>query len=1014
MKQSLFSILLGAMALSAPAAAPAPVATITLGPQPPFSSALQMAVDAGANRIYVLNSTGSPAAPVAPGIAVIDTVASSMKGTLQPPLPAGSTLVASSETRNAVKGYAVNSSANRVYVAYTSPAGSTLVEIDAAADTIAATQAVAGSIASIAVNSATNKLYAIAGTQLLAFDGNTLAPLAAVANIENGALAVNSANNRIYAGAAGGSFGVAVIDGSRDILIAVAPVGADVYDLIVDPVNNNVYSKPNATAASPDLNVYAIDPVSNQAAAIASPFGPAAGFGANFDFIDAVQDTIYSGPVAIDGASDTARQGLPAFQFPLGSTPPVTCQSLQSPVVDFALGNMYAGCDGAMAVADVATGIIRTLAPVNFAVFWTKLVVNPVNHAVYGITNGGVVVFDSATLTSTMAQLGNMAGGVAANPVTNQVFVADESASAAVILNGATNTVVSRTFAQTGGLLAASFQPSVAEAIAINKTKNQYIVGSGNSGMVFDGVTNQPLVAIRPQLLQGNGLPAPLGFKFMSVNEATNKMYSTDNVSVFITDLSTGVVQVLTTPQTKIGEICTVRGLTINPAQNRVYASSVCQSASPVLFVVDGTTGAAIQTVDLGANIPLGSNVGDLLFNPKTNKLYVTNYGGFDSLTLTGINPATEVYNAATFAHLASIPDVAGPMAADTVLNAVYGISNSTPFSGAGIAGAVIDGNTDTLSGTFPLGFSISSIQPVPIAVNEATGMVYYVNNTAGTVSVFQGSLPSPGKFSVSGQLSGPAAAGVTVSAQGAVTATAITSAAGAFTISGLTPGVYTISPSAPGVFFSPLSQSVNITAADITGVNFGTLTSPIAITGFTLSPWSTIASGVTTSATVTLNQAAPAGGVVITLSATNTKLVKIPASITVPAGSASASLSIQASGANAVTPITIGASYQGPLAVQPSFASVVLTVSPGDTLHIRSATYSKATQLLTVTATSTNPQSILQLFLSSGNQLLGTLVNQGGGSYSIQIPFAAGTPASVTVKSNLGGSTGQGVTITP
>jgi hypothetical protein len=261
--------------------------------------------------------------------------------------------------------------------------------------------------------------------------------------------------------------------------------------------------------------------------------------------------------------------------------------------------------------------------------------------------------------------------------------------------------------------------------------------------------------------------------------------------------------------------------------------------------------------------------------------------------------------------------------------------------------------------------------------------------------------------------LSGPAAAGVTITAQGAVAATAVSSATGAFTISGLTPGVYTISPSAPGVFFSPLSQSVNITTANVTGVNFGTLTSPIAITGFTLSPWNTIASGVTTSATVTLNQPAPAGGVVIALTATNTKLVKIPASITVPAGSTSASLSIQASGTNVVTPITLGASYQGPLALQPSFASVVLTVSPGDTLHIKSATYSKSTQLLTVTATSTNAESILQLYLSSGNQLLGTMVNQGSGNYTIEVPFATGTPASVTVKSNLNGSTGQGVTVT-
>jgi hypothetical protein len=41
-------------------------------------------------------------------------------------------------------------------------------------------------------------------------------------------------------------------------------------------------------------------------------------------------------------------------------------------------------------------------------------------------------------------------------------------------------------------------------------------------------------------------------------------------------------------------------------------------------------------------------------------------------------------------------------------------------------------------------------------------------------------------------------------------------------------------------------------------------------------------------------------------------------------------------------------------------------------------------------------------------------MVNQGGGSYTFQQAFQAGTPASINVVSNLGGKTGQGVTVTP
>ena len=85
----------------------------------------------------------------------------------------------------------------------------------------------------------------------------------------------------------------------------------------------------------------------------------------------------------------------------------------------------------------------------------------------------------------------------------------------------------------------------------------------------------------------------------------------------FITDLATGIFQSFVSPQTKAGETCTVRGLTVNSAQNLVYASSVCQSASPVLFVFDGATAATVQVVDLGANIPLWLERCECLVQPQ-------------------------------------------------------------------------------------------------------------------------------------------------------------------------------------------------------------------------------------------------------------------------------------------------------------------------------------------------------------------------------------------------------------
>lgn len=107
-----------------------------------------------------------------------------------------------------------------------------------------------------------------------------------------------------------------------------------------------------------------------------------------------------------------------------------------------------------------------------------------------------------------------------------------------------------------------------------------------------------------------------------------------------------------------------------------------------------------------------------------------------------------------------------------------------------------------------------------------------------------------------------------------------------------------------------------------------------------------------------------------------------------------------------------IGVSYSGSLAATGSVAGATLIVAPGDTLHVTSATFSKSARLLKVTATSTNPQSIVNVLNSSGNVLLGIMTSLGNGSFTFQTAIAS--IAGVNLKSNLGGATGQGVTLLP
>jgi hypothetical protein len=116
----------------------------------------------------------------------------------------------------------------------------------------------------------------------------------------------------------------------------------------------------------------------------------------------------------------------------------------------------------------------------------------------------------------------------------------------------------------------------------------------------------------------------------------------------------------------------------------------------------------------------------------------------------------------------------------------------------------------------------------------------------------------------------------------------------------------------------------------------------------------------------------------------------------------------VQGNGVSSTTAVTLAAKYNG------GTASASLTVAPGDKVTNTTATYSQSTHLLAVSATDSNPQATLNVFLASNNQLLGTMITQGDGSYTLQVQFLAGTPASINIVSNLGAKTGQGVKFTP
>jgi hypothetical protein len=93
---------------------------------------------------------------------------------------------------------------------------------------------------------------------------------------------------------------------------------------------------------------------------------------------------------------------------------------------------------------------------------------------------------------------------------------------------------------------------------------------------------------------------------------------------------------------------------------------------------------------------------------------------------------------------------------------------------------------------------------------------------------------------------------------------------------------------------------------------------------------------------------------------------------------------------------------------------SATLTINPAaggvDTVTITRAEYDSRQRRLRVEATSTPANATLQAFVTSSNQLIGTLSNDGGGRFRGEFSWPV-NPQNITVRSNFGGQATRAVT---
>lgn len=128
------------------------------------------------------------------------------------------------------------------------------------------------------------------------------------------------------------------------------------------------------------------------------------------------------------------------------------------------------------------------------------------------------------------------------------------------------------------------------------------------------------------------------------------------------------------------------------------------------------------------------------------------------------------------------------------------------------------------------------------------------------------------------------------------------------------------------------------------------------------------VAGGSKASATVTLGQVAPAGGTLVRLSSDDPSVASVPASVTVPAGSTSASFTVTTTEPAIPTTVTLSASRGGVTVREPMTVAVPVSLSvatsPAKPLY---------GQPVTLKVTTTPPRPGATLTVSEGKTPLGT-----------------------------------------
>jgi DNA-binding beta-propeller fold protein YncE len=699
------------------------------------------------------------------------------------------------------------------------------------------------------------------------------------------------------------------------------------------------------------------------------------------------------------------------------------------------------------------------------------------NHAALIFSTGDNQLYDVNPAAPSLATipLGAQPAGIAVDPASSRAYVTDLTSRVMTVFDTQNFTVSSRPLAPGGSLIAASGANQYVLAGPSDPTADPNQV---NGAFLFDGASNaivKPLqgaataaISVNPATNIGYFIDTNLWFAVdltggtrlysvsdltaagtdrcqmsgISVNKQNNQVFVAGNcaaggntLAVFDGSIGARIASVnVDAIIVKIGR------LIVNPNTNIVYVEATNAAA--------GLSGATVEFFDgntLAHTNSVAERSGPFAVNTVTNMVYSANsIAGVAAID--GMAPEQTSFFGSTWQASGIAVDEVSNLVYMTTYNTFLGYGpNTTPVYGKtsgtligfhqdpatyAVVGQIFSGGvgqtgiTATITGTnFTWSFVTGSngifttrVAPGTYTVTLSNPAFEYspasLTFTVGQIDLHLPVFNATPIFHVTGTIltqAGAPVSGVTINATGANgSSSAVTGSTGQYSLAGLPAGTYTVTPASPVNFYSPASESVQVKNADVAAPTF-TVNPSLQIVSFTVSS-PRIGAGSNATGTITINEVAPKGGIAIALASSDTKTVKPPTTLTIAAGASSGSFNFTGSG---TATVTLTASYSGTLAVAPTSATTQVSVVGQDTVKVTSASWSTSTQQLNVTATGTNPQAVLTVTLASNGQTLGTMTSQGNGTFTLQVQVAT-RPSSVNVKSNLGGSTGQGVSVLP